>query len=171
MKKVLLVDRDGTIIVEPTNADKSPNGVAFQVDSLEQLEFLPKAVESLKVLQDSGFVLIMVTNQNGIGSEKFPENDFWIPQNAMMEMLKEVGVSFEEVFICPHFREDNCNCRKPKTGMIDDYLATNDIDLDSSYMIGDRDTDLEFAQNIGVKGLKLDENYLWDDVVKTILYK
>lgn len=169
MKKVLFVDRDGTIIVEPKDASKSPNGVAFQIDSLEQLEFLPGAVSALKQISNNGYSLVMVTNQNGIGSATFPEKDFWEPHNAMLSSLALNGIEFEEVFICPHFKEDDCACRKPKIGLVQDYLREQEIDYANSYMIGDRDTDLQFAKNIGVLGLKLSDEFSWQDVVRAIL--
>lgn len=169
MKKIFFVDRDGTIIVEPKDASRSRNGMPFQIDSLEQLEFLPGSIEALQQISDAGFSLVMVTNQNGIGSDSFPEKDFWEPHNAMLKMLSDSGVQFEEVFICPHFKDAGCLCRKPKTALVEAYLSANQIDLANSVMVGDRDTDLEFAANLGVRGIKLSDEIGWPEVVKEVL--
>ncbi len=144
MKKVLFVDRDGTIIFEP--ADE-------QIDSLEKLEFLPLAISSLKKAMDMGFELVMVTNQDGLGTTSFPEDTFWPAQEKMLNILSGEGVVFNQIFIDRSFPTQNSPDRKPGTGMLTDYLKENSIDLDHSYTIGDRMTDVQLAANLGCKSI------------------
>lgn len=144
MKNVLFVDRDGTIIKEP--ADE-------QIDNLEKLEFLPYAISSLKKLQDLGFALVMVSNQDGLGTASFPSETFWGPQNKMLAMLQNEGVIFEEIFIDPSFPAENSPNRKPGIGMLVNYLSANAVSLENSYTIGDRITDIKLAHNIGCKSI------------------
>lgn len=145
MKKVLFIDRDGTLIIEPP--------VDFQIDSLEKLEFLPYAISSLKKLQDFGYELVMVTNQDGRGTDSFPEDDFQKPHQKMLDTLRNEGVSFARIFIDDSFPEDNSPNRKPNTGLLTDYLISNLIDLHNSYTIGDRETDIQLAANLGCKAI------------------
>jgi imidazoleglycerol-phosphate dehydratase / histidinol-phosphatase len=145
MKKVLFIDRDGTIIVEPP--------VDMQVDSLEKLEFLPYAISSLKMLQDYGYELVMVTNQDGRGTSSFPEEDFQKPHQKMLKVLENEGVRFAEIFIDDSFPKDNSPNRKPNTGLLTDYLISNLIDLHNSYTIGDRETDVQLSINLGCKAI------------------
>lgn len=145
MKKVLFVDRDGTIIVEPPED--------FQVDSLEKLEFLPFAISSLKKLQDFGYELVMVTNQDGRGTSSFPEEDFQKPHQKMLDILKSEGITFAEIFVDDSFPEANSPNRKPNTGLLTNYLISNLIDLHNSYTIGDRETDIQLAVNLGCKAI------------------
>lgn len=147
MKKYAFVDRDGTMIVEPQDT--------FQIDSLDVLELLPGVIDCLKELQEDGYSLVMVSNQNGIGTPSFPQENFDIPQKAFEDILKNEGIEFDLVLVCPHFPEDNCECRKPKLGLVKDF---DDIDKENSIMIGDRDTDLEFAKNLGIRGIKIELN-------------
>jgi imidazoleglycerol-phosphate dehydratase/histidinol-phosphatase len=145
MKKVLFIDRDGTIIVEPTED--------FQVDSLEKLEFLPLAISSLKRLQDFGYELVMVTNQDGRGTSSFPEEDFQKPHQKMLNILNKEGISFAEIFVDDSFPEANSQNRKPNTGLLTNYLISNLIDLHNSFTIGDRETDIQLAVNLGCKAI------------------
>ena len=145
MKQVLFIDRDGTIIREP--ADE-------QIDSLEKLEFLPYAISSLKRLQDFGYELVMVSNQDGRGSASFPEEDFIKPHQKMMNILENEGIAFAEIFIDPSVPSDNSPNRKPNTGMMTHYLIGNSIDLWNSYTIGDRETDTQLAMNLGCKAIR-----------------
>ncbi|MBM3402034.1 MAG: bifunctional histidinol-phosphatase/imidazoleglycerol-phosphate dehydratase HisB [Bacteroidetes bacterium] len=145
MKKVLFIDRDGTIIVEPP--------IDFQVDSLEKLEFLPYAISSLKKLQDFGYELVMVSNQDGRGTPSFPEDDFQKPHQKMLKTLAAEGIQFAEIFIDDSFPEDNSPNRKPNTGLLTNYLISNLVDLYNSYTIGDRETDVQLAKNIGCKSI------------------
>lgn len=149
MKKVLFIDRDGTLIVEPPED--------FQVDSLEKLEFLPFAISSLKKLQDFGYELVMVSNQDGRGTSSFPEEDFQKPQQKMLNIFKSEGISFAEIFIDDSFPEANSPNRKPNTGLLTNYLISNLIDLHNSYTIGDRETDIQLAKNLGCKAIYYSE--------------
>lgn len=148
--KYAFIDRDGVLIFEPQDT--------FQIDSLEKLEILDGVIEALQKLQSAGYKLIMVSNQNGVGTESFPKEDFERPQARMLEIFTEKGVQFQRVFVCPHFASDNCNCRKPKTGLVDDFLEGLEIDRENSFMVGDRETDVQFGENIGVKGYRIKTN-------------
>ena len=111
--------------------------------------------EALLDLQRAGFDLVMITNQDGLGTPSMPEADFRLAHDFLLELLSSQGVRFREVFICPHFAEDGCECRKPKLGLLKDWLSSHPLDRDASVMIGDRDTDLEFAHNLGVTALRV----------------
>jgi len=146
MKKVLFIDRDGTILTEP--ADE-------QIDRFEDLQFLPGVISALsKIAEETDYELVMVTNQDGLGTELYPEETFWPVHNKMLQILKGEGIEFAEIFIDRSFAEDNAPTRKPGTAMLTKYLAQG-IDLDSSYVIGDRITDLQLASNIGCRGILL----------------
>lgn len=155
-KKYAFLDRDGTLIFEPQDT--------FQVDCIEVLQILPGVIEGLKELFNAGFSFVMVTNQNGIGTVSFPEEDFEVPQRKLLEILRKEGIVFERVFVCPHFPKDNCICRKPKTALVDDFMSK--VDKESSFMLGDRDTDKEFAKNIGIQSYKMLTNS--DQFVKIV---
>ncbi len=145
MKKVLFIDRDGTIIVEPPTD--------FQVDSLEKLEFLPKAISALrKIADETDYELVMVTNQDGLGTDSFPEDTFWPAQNKMIKTLEGEDIHFTEVHIDRSFPEDNLPTRKPGIGMLTSYFS-NEYDLANSYVIGDRLTDVQLAVNLGAKAI------------------
>jgi imidazoleglycerol-phosphate dehydratase / histidinol-phosphatase len=145
MKKALFIDRDGTIIVEPKTD--------FQVDSLEKLEFIPKVLSSLrKIAEELDYELVMVTNQDGLGTASFPEETFWPAHNKMMKILEGEGIIFKAVHIDPHFEHQQTNTRKPGIGMLKDYLDGG-YDLANSYVIGDRMTDVLLAKNLGTKSI------------------
>ena len=146
MPKVLFIDRDGTIIVEPP--------VDFQVDSLEKLEFLPKALSNLRKISEEGeFELAMVTNQDGLGTDSFPEDTFWPTHQKMMRTLENENVQFDEVFIDRTFEHENAPTRKPRTGLLGKYIGNEEYDLTNSYVLGDRLTDIQLAINLGAKGI------------------
>lgn len=145
-RRILFVDRDGTLNEE--TADE-------QIDTLQKVRLLPHVIPSLLELQRAGFALVMVTNQDGLGTAAFPRPAFELAHSFIMHLLGSQGVRFEAVFICPHFLRENCACRKPGLGMVRDFVAANPIDAANSFMIGDRDTDLEFARNLGVTGLRV----------------
>lgn len=148
--KIAFLDRDGTLIFEPTDTKK--------IDSLDRLRILPGVIEGLKKLLDEGFKLVLVSNQNGIGTDDFPEENFRVPQDKFLELLKNEGIEFYKIFVCPHLPDFGCDCRKPKTGLVKNFIESGNIDLEKSFMLGDRDTDLEFARNIGVSGFKMITN-------------
>lgn len=156
MKKVAFLDRDGVLIYEPQDT--------FQVDSVDQLKILPGVVENLQCLQLLGYQLVMVTNQDGLGTSSNPRENFEAVQNKLFELLKQHGIEFDQVFVCPHFPQDNCLCRKPKTGLVVDFLKEWSIDHDASLMVGDRETDRQFAKNIGVQFLKMETNGHFPDI-------
>ena len=144
-KKVLFIDRDGTLVLEPEN---------YQLDSLSKLEFYPKVFQYLsKIAQELDFELVMVTNQDGLGTSYFPEDTFWPTQNFILKAFENESVTFEELFIDRSFPEDNAPTRKPRTGMLTKYLNNSDYDLTNSYVIGDRITDVELAKNLGSKAI------------------
>jgi imidazoleglycerol-phosphate dehydratase/histidinol-phosphatase len=145
-QKILFVDRDGTLIEEPPDE---------QVDSLSKVSFLPDVFASLQKLVAAGYRLVMVTNQDGLGTASFPREQFEAPQRFVLETLASQGITFDELFICPHKPADNCECRKPKPGHLGDFLQRVSVDLEASAVIGDRQSDLELARNIGVRGLKV----------------
>ena len=147
MKKALFIDRDGTIIREPEDE---------QIDSLEKLEFVPGAIGALSSLAKLDFVLVMVSNQDGLGTPSFPEEDFHPAHNKMLKTLQGEGVVFDEILIDRSFPQDNAPTRKPRTGLLTAYMDGS-YDLAASFVIGDRESDMELARNLGATGLKLGE--------------
>jgi len=145
MKKVLFIDRDGTLVIEPP--------VDYQLDSLEKLEYYPGVFQWLsRIAREMGYELVMVTNQDGLGTDSFPEDTFWPAQNKIIEAFKNEGVVFSEILIDKSFPEDNAPTRKPRTGLLNKYIHGN-YDLENSYVLGDRVTDIELAKNLGSKGI------------------
>jgi imidazoleglycerol-phosphate dehydratase/histidinol-phosphatase len=145
-RRILFIDRDGTLNEEPPDET---------VDSLAKIRFMPGAVAALLELKRAGYSFVMVTNQDGLGTARFPREAFEVPHQFILDMFRTQGIEFEEVFVCPHFKHDGCECRKPKLGMVRDFIAANSIDKRLSFMIGDRDTDMEFAANLGIEGLRI----------------
>ena len=147
MKRVLFIDRDGTLIVEPP--------VTFQVDHLEQMEFLPGVMRNLYFIhQHLDFEYVMVSNQDGLGTEANPQANFDLIQGKMLQMLKGEGITFDEIFIDPSYPEDKLPTRKPGTAMLSKYM-NGDYDLANSFVIGDRLTDVHLAKNLGCKAIWL----------------
>ncbi len=150
MKKILFIDRDGTLIWEPPTD--------FQIDSFEKFKFLPGVITWLgKIARELDYELVMVTNQDGLGTDSFPEAAFWPVQNLMIQILENEGISFSEICIDKTFEKDDQPTRKPKTGMLTKYLQGN-YDLANSYVIGDRITDVKLAVNLGAKSIFI-KNY------------
>ncbi len=149
-KRALFIDRDGTIVIEPP--------VDYQLDSFEKLQFYPKVIRNLYFIRKNlDFELVMVTNQDGLGTDAFPENSFWPVHNLVMKTLEGEGITFDDVCIDRSFPEENSPNRKPRTGMLAKYL-TDEYDLSESFVIGDRTTDMQLAKNLGAKGIWLHKN-------------
>ena len=145
MKKVLFIDRDGTLALEPQD---------YQLDSLDKLRFYPEVFRYLgKIAQEMDYELVMVTNQDGLGTESFPEEDFWPTHNFLMKTFENEGINFSEVCIDKSFPSDMAETRKPRTGMLTSYLDGSEYSMNQSYVIGDRMTDMELAKNLGAKGI------------------
>jgi imidazoleglycerol-phosphate dehydratase/histidinol-phosphatase len=144
--KVLFVDRDGTLVEEPPDQ---------QVDAVEKIRFMPGVFAALNELQRAGFRLVMVTNQDGLGTASLPQAAFDTSHQFILDAFRSQGIEFEAVFICPHFKKDACECRKPNIGLVESYMRDAGVDRAASAMIGDRDTDLEFAANLGIRSLRV----------------
>jgi len=145
MKKVLFIDRDGTLALEPAD---------YQLDAMDKLEFYPEVFTYLgKIAREMDFELAMVTNQDGLGTASFPEEDFWPTHNFVLKSFENEGVTFDNILIDKSFPADNAPTRKPRTGLLTQYLDSEQYDLANSYVIGDRLTDMELAKNLGAKGL------------------
>ncbi len=146
MKKALFIDRDGTIVIEPP--------IDYQLDSLEKLEFYPKVFQYLsRIANELDYELVMVTNQDGLGTDSFPEDTFWPAHNKMLQAFEGEGIVFDDILIDRSFPEDNAPTRKPRTGLLEEKYMKGDYDLANSYVLGDRATDIELAKNLGAKGI------------------
>jgi imidazoleglycerol-phosphate dehydratase/histidinol-phosphatase len=163
--KVLFIDRDGTLIEEPDDN---------QVDALHKIRLVADVIPALVTLAATGYRFVMVSNQDGLGTDSFPEEDFRICHEHVMALFQSQGIEFDEVFICPHFANDGCECRKPRTGLLTKYLAANDIDIARSAVIGDRDTDVELGERIGVRSFLIAANgpheSTWPGIVDALLH-
>lgn len=150
-KKILFIDRDGTLVIEPP-AD-------YQLDSLEKLEFYPKVFRNLGFIRSKlDFEFVMVTNQDGLGTSSFPEETFWPTHNLILKTFEGEGITFDNILIDRSFPEDNAPTRKPRTGMLTQYIDNPEYDLSGSYVIGDRITDVELAKNLGCKAIYLQDS-------------
>ena len=157
MKKAIFIDRDGTILLEP--ADE-------QIDSLEKMEWVPGAISGLKALVGLGYELVIVSNQDGLGTASFPEDTYWPVQNKMLQTLEGEGVVFDDILVDRSFPQDNLPTRKPGTGMLGKYMDGS-YDLSACFVIGDRESDMQLAANLGAKGLQVGQ-VTWSEIVRTI---
>lgn len=142
--KILFIDRDGTLIEEPEDN---------QVDQLEKVRLVPGVIPALIKLAQIGYRFVMISNQDGLGTAAFPKERFELCQNHVLALFSTQGITFDEIFICPHLPDECCECRKPRAGLLTRFLAETDIDMSASAVIGDRETDLELAERIGVSGM------------------
>jgi imidazoleglycerol-phosphate dehydratase/histidinol-phosphatase len=159
---IAFLDRDGTLIWEPPDE---------QVDRLDKVELVPGVMPALLRLRDAGYEFVMVTNQDGLGTESFPTAAFQQVQDFVLALFRTQGIRFRDVFVCPHRPADACGCRKPKPGILGNFLEHTPIDAARSFVVGDRDTDLEFARNIGVRGFRIRpaDPDSWGEIVQTVL--
>ena len=161
--RILFVDRDGTLIEEPAD---------HQVDSLDKVRFMPGVFAALAELKQRGFRFVMVTNQDGLGTASFPRPTFEAPHEFMLQAFRSQGIEFDAVFVCPHLPADGCECRKPRIGLVQDLIRDAAVDLGGSAMVGDRETDLEFARNLGLRGLLIrmngSDSETWPQIVRTL---
>jgi imidazoleglycerol-phosphate dehydratase/histidinol-phosphatase len=146
LRKILFLDRDGTLIEEPAD---------FQIDSLAKFRLVPGVIPALLKLKAAGYEFVMVSNQDGLGTDRFPVADFEPPQQLLLQILESQGIRFSAIHIDPHFEHQNAPTRKPGIGMLLDYLTSGTLDFARSAVIGDRDTDLQLARNLGVRGFRL----------------
>lgn len=161
MKKLLFIDRDGTLIAEPFDQ---------QVDRLDKLALEPAVIPALLRLRDAGWKFVMVTNQDGLGTPSFREEEFRPPQKLLLDILSSQGIDFEAVRVCPHTSADRCDCRKPKLGLLTDYLKDVTWSRELSAVIGDRETDVTLAQNLGIRGLRYDRKTLgWTEIARLLV--
>jgi len=159
-KKALFIDRDGTLVIEPP--------IDYQLDSLDKLEFYPKVFRNLYFIRKNlDFEFVMVTNQDGLGTPSFPEDTFWPAHNKMLKTLEGEGIVFDDILIDKSFPEDNAPTRKPRTGMLSKYM-TGDYDLEHSFVIGDRQTDVELAKNLGCKAIFMQDEFVLPDELRDI---
>lgn len=161
MKRILFIDRDGTIIEEPEDE---------QIDSFAKLKFTSGVFRNLSLIRSKlDFEFVMVSNQDGLGTSSFPEETFWPVHNFILQTLESEGITFDNILIDRHFPEDNAPTRKPGTAMVEDYMANPEYDIANSYVIGDRESDRLFAKNIGCKALILGQDGLtWDKIAELL---
>lgn len=172
LKKAIFIDRDGTIICEPPDE---------QIDSLEKLSFVPGVIHGLRQLMGRGYDIVMVSNQDGLGTDSFPEDTFIPAQEKMLSILKGEGIEFDDILIDRSFPQDNAPTRKPRTGLLTHYTS-GEYDLSQSFVIGDRMTDIRLAENLGSKGILISASrpsalpeccvlvtQNWDEIAKHIL--
>ena len=165
-RKFLFLDRDGTLIEEPDDQ---------QVDSLNKVKFMPGVIPALIRLKSAGFEFVIVSNQDGLGKKEFPLKSFQPAQNFIKMVFSSQGIDFIEEFFCPHKSEDNCSCRKPNTGLVRKFLKEVDVDYEESVVVGDRDTDMQLAENLGIRGLRVSltgkTNETWPNIARLLLDK
>ncbi|ACC98271.1 Histidinol phosphatase [Elusimicrobium minutum Pei191] len=162
-KKTLFIDRDGTLIFEPI--------ATKQINSLDEMFFTKGVISALKRFKQAGYSLVIVTNQDALGTPENPRKVYENINNKMFAIFASEDIFFNAVLECPHNKTDGCACRKPKTKLGVNYIKNNPVDLENSYMIGDRDTDVEFGENLGIKSFKLTKKLGWAEIAGEILDK
>lgn len=160
MQNILFIDRDGTLVEEPNDN---------QVDDLAKIRLCSGVIPALLALIKAGFRLVMVSNQDGLGTPSFPQEDFQQSHDFILALFASQGIIFDDILICPHKAEDNCLCRKPKTALLDDFLQQREINRQRSWVIGDRDTDKLLANAVGLAYLPISKDHNWEKVTHTIL--
>lgn len=156
--KYAFLDRDGTLIYEPTLEETKSGDIPYQIDNLEKLKILPGVITGLKKLLLADFRLVMISNQDGLGTSLFPQKNFDIVQNKFLKLLKQEGICFEDILICPHLPKDNCSCRKPKTELLNNFFKRDTIDWKNSLVIGNSRADKNFARNLNLKFIEIKTN-------------
>lgn len=160
---IAFVDRDGTLVHEPEDQ---------QVDAIAKVRLVDGVIPALLKIQRAGYELVLVSNQDGLGSDSFPLEDFTVTHHFILDLFRSQGIEFSQEFICPHLPAANCDCRKPRTGLLTGYLMKNVIDNDRSCVIGDRDSDLQLADALGIKGFKLGSgstDYDWARIAQALM--
>ena len=162
-RKILFVDRDGTLIEEPQDG---------RVDRLDKLIFVPGVIPALLKLGNAGFEFVVASNQDGLGGPAFPRERFELTDTAMRRLFESQGIDFSELLYCPHEPGDGCDCRKPGVGLVRHYLAGNELDRERSAVVGDRASDLEFAANLGLAGYRLgpdaSDGHSWEEIAHVL---
>ena len=160
-RRILFIDRDGTLIIEPPDE---------QVDSLEKLELVPGVIPAMLALRDAGYEFVIVSNQDGLGTASYPVEDYEIPMQKMLGIFSSQGIEFTDILVDRHFEHENSPDRKPGIGMVLPYLRSGELDLDDCWVIGDRETDLELADNMGIGGLRLGDGLeSWESITHQLL--
>jgi len=160
-RRILFIDRDGTLLIEPPDE---------QVDSLEKLELVPGVIPALLRLAEAGYEFVIVSNQDGLGTDSFPTEHYEAPQQKMLDLFASQGIRFSAVHVDPHFEHDGAPTRKPGIGMVLDYLRSGELDLADSWVIGDRETDRQLAANMGIGGLLLGPDHeTWESIAHRLV--
>src|SRR5437870_2681062 len=159
-KKYIFLDRDGTLIDEPD--DK-------QADCIYKLQLKQNVIPALILLQQAGYELVMITNQDGLGTHSFTQESFDISQNMLLKIFKSQGITFDNILICPHMESDTCQCRKPNMGLVMEYMRNGLMDFKLSFVIGDRETDKQLAENMGINSVLYNDQFNWLDIAKNII--
>jgi len=163
-KRILFLDRDGTLIEEPDDN---------QVDSLKKVRLIPEVIPALLRAKSAGYQFIIVSNQDGLGTDDFPAEDFEKVRRHVNDLFSSQGIEFAAEFYCPHYQDDGCVCRKPKTGLLGEYLSDQALDRQRSAVVGDRETDMELASNLGLRGFKIsldgEPRETWSHIVHLLL--
>lgn len=155
----LFIDRDGTLVEEPPDE---------QVDSVEKIRLVRNVIPAMTALRDAGYRFVMVSNQDGLGTDAFPMETFVQPQQYIIDLLASQGISFDDILICPHLPSDHCDCRKPNDGLVQSYLTDDAMDRRNSHVIGDRKTDMELAMKMGIGGLQITNEFGWMDIAQKL---